>query len=300
AFSDHVGYSTIIVFCLFSGPSQKKLYRYNIIGFFPTTQCSFINLYLDYNAVPDAEEIAGYYEGDMMLSTRQKIGLRSRNGLRSEKYHWPGAEVPYELSPKLSEHEKTYIRRAMNKIQKVSCVKFRKKKDSDISYVYVTNFASGCFSKVGFGRGKRVVNLHSKGSHSGGCFRIGTIMHEFLHVLGFYHMQSAADRDDYVDIKWDNIKPKAKKNFRKYSDTYVTHFGEKYDYNSILHYGKNVFTSNGRPTIIPKDPTAKIGQRTHLSMGDIRRINKMFMRSGISYNSEIVSIGSLAEIEMIQ
>ncbi|XP_055705441.1 zinc metalloproteinase nas-4-like [Phlebotomus papatasi] len=231
--------------------------------------------YTDYNAVPDAEEIAGYYEGDMMLSTRQKIGLRSRNGLRSEKYHWPGAEVPYELSPKLSEHEKTYIRRALNIIQKVSCVKFRKKKDSDISYVYVNNLRGGCFSEVGFGLGKRMVNLHSSGLDTG-CFRIGTIMHEFLHVLGFFHMQSAADRDDYVDIKWDNIKSTAKKNFRKYSYINVTHFGEIYDYNSVLHYGKNAFTSNGRPTIIPKDPKAIIGQRTHLSMGDIRRINKMY------------------------
>lgn len=40
-----------------------------------------------------------------------------------------------------------------------------------------------------------------------GCFRNGTIVHEFLHAAGFYHQQSATERDDYVDIIWENIQP---------------------------------------------------------------------------------------------
>lgn len=39
-----------------------------------------------------------------------------------------------------------------------------------------------------------------------GCFRNGTIIHEFLHALGFYHQQSATERDDYVTIVWENIQ----------------------------------------------------------------------------------------------
>lgn len=58
-----------------------------------------------------------------------------------------------------------------------------------------------------------------------GCFRLGTIIHEFLHALGFYHMQSASERDDYVEIVWENIQSGTEGNFAKYNDSIITNFG---------------------------------------------------------------------------
>ncbi|XP_075990488.1 zinc metalloproteinase nas-4-like [Anticarsia gemmatalis] len=40
-----------------------------------------------------------------------------------------------------------------------------------------------------------------------GCFKHGTVVHEMLHTLSFYHMQSTFDRDDFVTIVWENILP---------------------------------------------------------------------------------------------
>lgn len=38
------------------------------------------------------------------------------------------------------------------------------------------------------------------------CFNeIGTILHEFLHCLGFVHQHSSYERDNYINIVWNNI-----------------------------------------------------------------------------------------------
>lgn len=70
-------------------------------------------------------------------------------------------------------------------------------------------------------------------------------------ALGFYHMQSAYDRDDYVKIHWKNIKNGTEHNFDKYTNKEVTHFNTTYDYYSIMHYEAFAFSKNQKPTIVP-------------------------------------------------
>lgn len=62
-------------------------------------------------------------------------------------------------------------------------------------------------------------------------------------------MQSAHDRDNYIKILYDNVKPGKEYNFRKFGSQLVTHFGQNYDYASIMHYSRYAFTSNDKPTI---------------------------------------------------
>lgn len=85
-----------------------------------------------------------------------------------------------------------------------------------------------------------------------GCFRLSTVVHEFMHAIGFYHMQSAPERDEYVEIIWDNIEDGLAHNFNKYEDNYVNNFGVEYDYSSVMHYGPTAFSINDLPTIVPR------------------------------------------------
>lgn len=95
-------------------------------------------------------------------------------------------------------------------------------------------------------------------------------------ALGFYHTQSAYNRDEYVLIKWENIDENAKHNFDKQSNKTTTLFDLDYDYGSVMHYGSKGFSINGQDTIVPLQEGVVIGQREKISELDIRRLNKMY------------------------
>lgn len=137
---------------------------------------------------------------------------------------------------------------------------------------------SGCYSNVGhLNGGRQSVNLQQYAVDSG-CFRLGTIIHEFLHTLGFYHMQSATERDDFVRIAWEHMTPGTESNFNKYEADRITNFGHTYDVTSIMHYSAYGFSKNGYATIIPNDISLidVLGQRVAMTDRDIARLNTMY------------------------
>lgn len=71
-------------------------------------------------------------------------------------------------------------------------------------------------------------------------FQRGIVAHEFGHALGFHHEQTRPDRDRYVRILNQNIKPSAKFNFKKYDWNKIDSYNVPYDYMSVMHYGQYV------------------------------------------------------------
>ncbi len=106
--------------------------------------------------------------------------------------------------------------------------------------------------------------------------RHGTIIHEMLHTIGFYHQQSSYDRDDYVTINWDKIEPGKENNFNKYNDSFVTTFGAPYDYGSVMHYSSRGFSIDGSETMVPKIPGVNIGQRLKIGQLDAGKVRLMY------------------------
>ena len=57
-----------------------------------------------------------------------------------------------------------------------------------------------------------------------------------MHALGFLHEQSRPDRDNYIDILWDNIVPEYHSQFWKIEDGDWQDLQEYYDLKSVMHY----------------------------------------------------------------
>lgn len=170
---------------------------------------------------------------------------------------------------------------AMKMIEDISCVRYIPyDPDNDRDYILISGNDRGCFSNLGKIGGEQIINFYPHPPNTG-CFRVISMVHEMFHALGFVHMQSSSDRDRYVRIMWDKIKPDMIGNFEKYGSNMVTSLEHEYDYDSMMHYSRTAFSINNKsPTIIPlKDPYAQIGQRDHLSNKDISKLNKMYCKS---------------------
>ncbi|EDV33639.1 uncharacterized protein Dana_GF13899 [Drosophila ananassae] len=229
--------------------------------------------------VYDPEEAGGFVQGDMMLTPDQKnnlaFGPKARNGVINPEKRWPQNLVVYRISDDFDNSHKKAIETAIETLKQNTCIKFREATDADTAYLTVTANPGGCYTAVGYRGAPQEMNLEVYPLGEG-CFRPGTILHEFMHALGFYHQQSSAIRDGFVNVVYDNIVPGKEFNFEKYSDSVVTDFDLGYDYDSCLHYRPGAFSINGEDTIVPLDSSAQIGQRLGLSSKDIDKINIMY------------------------
>ncbi|XP_012669983.1 astacin-like metalloendopeptidase [Clupea harengus] len=180
---------------------------------------------------------------------------------------WPGVgghvTLPYVITPELAPKTREILS-AMKMISDKCCVTFHEREDED----HYINFsaASGCASYIGFIGGKQEVAVAPH------C-TVGNICHELLHTLGFYHEHSRMDRDSHVKIEFQNIVKGEEKNFKKVD---ANTLDLPYDLDSITHYGSLFFSSNGQPTLVPKNSVQDLGQRSHLSELDVQRLRKLY------------------------
>jgi hypothetical protein len=62
----------------------------------------------------------------------------------------------------------------------------------------------------------------------------------------------------------------------KYSSSAADTQNTLYDYGSLMHYSSTAFSSNGNPTITPRQANAVIGQRFNMSATDIQEVRSFY------------------------
>ncbi|BHF63145.1 Bone morphoproteintic protein 1 [Sparganum proliferum] len=201
---------------------------------------------------------------------------RSRRAVTSRKSHlWPSGIIPYEIEPLFSSSSRTIILTAMRMWENVTCVTFVEREPHHQSYLIFTVEKCGCCSNVGRQNEDRPQTI----SIAPSCESVRTVVHELGHAMGFWHEQSRPDRDAYVEILTENIKNDRLYNFEKKDQHEVDSLGEPYDYDSIMHYARNLFAKPGATeTLRPRQccPRPKIGHLSKPSAGDVRQMNKLY------------------------
>ncbi|NXD89323.1 MEP1B protein, partial [Chaetorhynchus papuensis] len=196
--------------------------------------------------------------------------MQERNSIIGDNYRWPHV-IPYVLENSLEMNAKGLILKAFEQYRLKTCIDF-KPWEGEKNYISVFK-GSGCWSSVGnMQMGLQQLSIGAN------CDRIGTIQHEFLHALGFWHEQSRSDRDDYVTIVWDRIQSGKEHNFNKYDDKTSDFLNVPYDYNSVMHYSKTAFKNGTEPTILTNIPDFMdvIGQRMDFSEYDLQKLNRLY------------------------
>lgn len=179
---------------------------------------------------------------------------------------WAGGNIPFYVQPSVGNPERVLQAIAMFDGTAVHLTPY---KGEDEVLVFEPG-DKDCLSYVGKMGGKQPVWI------SPDC-QPADIAHEILHALGFVHEQNRTDRDNYIDVLFDNIDDRYADNFEKLPQEFmnVSGLGE-FDFHSLMIYPQWMFAKNGQSTMEPKLRDKLIQPGSRLSAGDIDRINKAY------------------------
>ena len=147
---------------------------------------------------------------------------------------WPGGVIPYDLS-KLTVPQQALVLRAMKRWTDTGARITFIPRTNQVEYVNFTGDlqAGNNTSLVGFKKGEHAdINITA--------FWWGQNewmpAHELGHVLGFFHEQQRWDRDQYLTVHYEHIKPGRGSDYDWIAKTNWLVSDLPYDYQSIMHY----------------------------------------------------------------
>jgi hypothetical protein len=228
--------------------------------------------------------------------------------IQGAEYQWPGAVVHYAFDSSFDATDQSTAIAAMKAWEDVVPGLSFVARTSQSDYITFVKDASSCSSSVGRQGGAQSIKLTSS------CLGSYAVHHEIGHALGVFHQHTRKDRDDFVSVVWANIQgcpstatqyshcgaTACASNLADCGCTAATHdngscykahnfrtnssrsnIGE-YDYDSVMHYPVWGFRKSGAGNtleVLLTDDSGTpfaIGQRNHLSAGDIAAMRAMY------------------------
>lgn len=196
---------------------------------------------------------------------------KERGAFRVEASTWPNNELVYDIDSRFDDDYEFIqgITAAIKVLEKKSNVTFKRRLYEE-DYVYITR-AEGCYSMIGRVGGVQELSLGE------GCTETHTVIHEFMHALGFLHEHTRFDRDRYIEIISKNLGPYGISNFTVLRQKAIG----VYDYDSIMHYPSFAYypfsINESAPMFIKKSDNQPLyNQNTELTFSDIEMLDAFY------------------------
>jgi uncharacterized protein (TIGR03437 family) len=215
--------------------------------------------------------IGGYAvtDGDILIGRAPASGKTPAAGaVPGAGQLWPGGVVPYTVDPGLS--NTTRLTNAFAEWSGKTPLRFVPR-TNQANYLKFARAAAAftCNSYVGMQGGEQVVNL-------GDSCTDFAVIHELGHAIGFWHEQSRNDRDQYIQMHFENVALACVYNYDKYGAQ--GREASPYDYASAMQYFPYAYSRNSLPVMVTIPAGIPIGSGTALSAIDADTASRLYGR----------------------
>lgn len=226
------------------------------------------------------------WQGDILLEDWQLNILtnpQTRAGTLNQP--WPDGIIYYEWDANIDFDTKMYALEAMDEWNNLCGLQFVDVTGENAIYYIDRIFiytGTANLSQIGWIGGMQKLSLAASGAST------SIAIHEFGHAIGLIHEHCREDRDKYITINYDNIKPGKRHNFDKVSGSLYT-YPTIFDYSSIMIYDSYIkdpaFVYD---TTIPVMLTKAGGEIQSSSVPtalDVQAINSMYKKKIYTINA---------------
>lgn len=160
---------------------------------------------------------------------------------------WPSSDIPFGFHEGFPENLKKEVLEAVNYFNNETVINFIAA-DTDIdedAIVFSLRDGAPCSSYLGRVGGLQPIYLNST------C-KSQDVLHEIMHALGFVHEQQREDREDLIEVLWDNIEEAFQYNFAILPDAFVHQYQGsvfRMSLTSVMMYHDEAFAKDGKKSM---------------------------------------------------
>ncbi|KAJ0161482.1 Astacin-like metalloprotease toxin 1 [Colletotrichum tanaceti] len=235
--------------------------------------------------------LAGSFPASVLQRSETEGMPVEKRGSMSPYQLWDKGVIPYTLE-KLPHDLSNMIRDAMHEWETGTCIRFIQKTDQP-AWITFKKYDEGCYAqRLGaISKGELQVNfdypsawreLFSLGFYKS-CARPRTAVQALGHVIGLINEHQRKDRDQFVEIRTENVKEEFLNQFDIYEEADIS---LPFDYNSVMMYDRRAFSKTnwkwwfigykGLEKTMKSKTAAKIDPRRTPTLGDYNAVNEAY------------------------